>query len=57
MDKKAMGRVLLVDGVNYLYAANDRNCGQEILLNVMEAGERQRGGFQRDSQITVTLAR
>ena len=37
MVKKAMGGVWLVDEAYYLYdAANDRDYGQEILLNVTE---------------------
>ena len=36
MDKKAMDGVFLVGKANYLYAANNRDYGQEILLNVTE---------------------
>ena len=46
MVKKAMGGVLLVDEVYYLYAANNRDYGQEILLNVMENNAMATAGYK-----------
>ena len=46
MVKKAMGGVLLVDEVYYLYAANNRDYSQEILLNVIENNAMATAGYK-----------